>query len=146
MAYGPKNLQTNFAAASLTHFGGVYLLRQFLHQLRLRRFLGLHIQYPQRNNRYSITETLLALIYPIILGLEKIEVSALLKTNGVFQYLTGLPSFPNPTTLRRFLLRSAPEILPQLCKIHNNLRTRFLCFPFTPSSFWFDCDSTVQRL
>jgi hypothetical protein len=85
-------------------------------------------------------------MYPIILGLEKIEVSALLKTNGVFQYLTGLPSFPNPTTLRRFLIRSAPEILPQLSKVHNNLRAYFLCFPSTPSSFWFDCDSTVQTL
>jgi hypothetical protein len=146
MAYGPKNLQTSFAAASLTHFGGVYLLRQFLHQLRLRRFLGLHIQYPQRNNRYSITETLLALIYPIILGLEKIEVSAFLKTNGVFQYLTGLPNFPNPTTLRRFLVRSAPELLPQVHKIHNDLRSHFLCLPYTLSSFWLDCDSTVQTL
>jgi hypothetical protein len=146
MAYGPKNLQTSFSAASLTHFGGVYLLRQFLHQIRLRRFLGLRIQYPQRNNRYSITETLFALIYPIILGLEKIEVSAFLKTNGVFQYLTGLPSFPNPTTLRRFLVRSAPDLLLQIRKIHNELRFHFLSLPYTPSSFWFDCDSTVQTL
>lgn len=85
-------------------------------------------------------------MYPMILGLEKIEVSALLKTNGVFQYLTGLPSFPNPTTLRRFLVRSAPELLPQLRKAHDNLRLHFLCSPSTPSSFWFDCDSTVQTL
>jgi hypothetical protein len=61
------------------------------------------IPYPQRNNRYTLSEIILALIYPMILGLEKIEVSALLKTNGVFQYITGLPSFPDPTTLRRFL-------------------------------------------
>ncbi len=33
---------------------------------------------------------------------------SLLKENGVFQYLTGLPTYPNPTTLRRFLLRMGP--------------------------------------
>jgi len=108
--------------------------------------MALSISYPQRNNRYTLSELLLALIYPMILGLEKIEVSALLKTNGVFQYLTGLPSFPNPTTLRRFLIRSASLLLPQLEKTHNNLRARFLLLPSLPSSFWFDCDSTVQTL
>lgn len=146
MRTGPRNIRTKFTSPWLTHFGGIYLFSRFLQQLHLRRYLNRHLRYRQRNNRYTLTQLLIALMYPMILGLEKIEVSALLKTNGVFQYLTGLPSFPNPTTLRRFLVRSAPEILPQLSKIHNNLRAYFLCLPYTPSSFWFDCDSTVQTL
>jgi hypothetical protein len=85
-------------------------------------------------------------MYPMILGLEKIEVSALLKTNGVFQYLTGLHSFPDPTTLRRFLLRAAPDLLPKLQKAHHELRSYFLLLPRVPSSFWLDCDSTAQTL
>jgi hypothetical protein len=52
---------------------------------------------------------ILALLYPMILGLERIETTQLLRQNGVFQYLTGLPRYPDATTLRRFLLR-----LPQL--------------------------------
>lgn len=146
MAYGPKNLRTLFTASSLTHFGGVYLLRQFFHQIRLRRFLTLHLRYVQRNHRYSLAETFLALMYPMILGLEKIEVSSLLQTNGIFQYLTGLPSFPHPTTLRRFLTRAAPTLLLQLKAAHNALRSHFLCLPKTPSSFFLDCDSTVKTL
>lgn len=146
MSSGPRNIRTKFTSPWLTHFGGIYLFSRFLQQLHFRRYLNHHLRYTQRNNHYSLTELLIALMYPMILGLEKIEVSALLKTNGVFQYLTGLPSFPNPTTLRRFLVRSAPEILPQLCKIHNDLRAYFLCFPSISSSFWFDCDSTVQTL
>lgn len=146
MRSGARKIRTKFTAAGLTHFGGIYLLHQFLQQLRVRSYLALNISYPQRNNRYTLSEFLLALIYPMILGLEKIEVSALLKTNGVFQYLTGLPSFPNPTTLRRFLIRSAPLLLPQLEKTHNDFRARFLSLPSLPSSFWFDCDSTVQTL
>lgn len=82
----------------------------------------------------------------MILGLEKIEVSALLKTNGVFQYITGLPTFPHPTTLRRFLLRSASAFLPQLQVVHNTLRKHFMYLPQTRFSFWIDCDSTVKTL
>lgn len=146
MRSGARKIRTKFTAAGLTHFGGVYLLHQFLQQIRIRSYLYLNLTFPQRNNRYTLSELLLAFIYPMILGLEKIEVSALLKTNGVFQYLTGLPSFPNPTTLRRFLIRSASLLLPQLEKTHNDLRAHFLLSPSLPSSFWFDCDSTVQTL
>lgn len=146
MRSGARKIRTKFIAASLTHFGGVYLLHQFLQQLRLRSYLIRTLSFPQRNHRYTLSELLLALMYPMVLGLEKIEVSALLKTNGVFQYFIGLPSFPHPTTLRRFLVRSAPILLPQLREIHNDLRAYFLCQPNTPSSFWLDCDSTTRTL
>lgn len=144
--HGARNIRIAFTSAQLSHFGGVYLLHQFFQHLGLRTFLSYSISYPQRNNRYTLSELLIALMYPMILGLEKIEVSALLGTNGVFQYITGLPSFPHPTTLRRFLIRSAPELLPQIRAVHDDLRAHFLCLPATPSSFWLDCDSTVHTL
>lgn len=146
MSYGSRKIRTKFTATGLTHFGGVYLFHQFLQQLRFRSYLSWYLSLSQRNNRYSLTEILLALLYPMILGLEKIEVSALLKTNGVFQYLTGLPHIPNPTTLRRFLVRAASHLLPQLRDAHNELRQHFLVLPERPSSFWIDCDSTAQTL
>lgn len=129
MHRGASNIRAKFTAASLTHFGGVYLVHQFLQQIQLRTFMHANVSYTQRNNRYSLSEVIMALIYPMILGLEKIEVSALLKTNGVFQYITGLPMFPNPTTLRRFLLRSASVILPQIQTVHDTLRKHFICLP-----------------
>ena len=146
MSYGSRKIQTKFTASGLTHFGGVYLFHQFLQQLHFRSYLSQCLFFTRRNNRYTLTELLLAFLYPMILGLEKIEVSALLKTNGIFQYLTGLPHFPDPTTLRRFLVRSAPELLPQIRCAHNELRTHFLTLPKTPSSFWLNCDSTTQTL
>lgn len=146
MRPGARHLRTNFAAASLTHFGGIYLVHAFLQRLCFRTFLMRKIHYPQRNNHYTLSEMLLALMYPMILGLEKIEVSALLKTNGVFGYITGLPAFPDPQTFRRFLVRATPDILPQLRDAHDQLRTHFLCLPATPSSFWIDCDSTACTL
>lgn len=146
MRSGARNIRTTFAAPSLTHFAGIYLFHRFLQQLKLRTYLSEHILYTARNNRYTLSEMILALIYPMILGLEKIEVSALLKTNGVFQYLTGIPSFPNPTTLRRFLVRSASDLLPFLLEIHNSLRKYFITQPSMPPSYCIDFDSTANTL
>jgi len=135
-----------FSASSLTHFGGIYLIHSFLQQLRFRTYLSRSMALPGRNRRYTLTELLVALMYPMILGLERIEVSALLKTNGVFQHITGLPSFPDPSTMRRFLVRNASILLPQLVSVHNELRQHFLVFPSVLSSHWLDCDSTVRTL
>jgi hypothetical protein len=53
--------------------------------------LNASIRFSQRNHRYSVSESLLAVLYPILLGLGRIETTRLLKPNGVSQYLTGLP-------------------------------------------------------
>lgn len=80
--------------------------------MRLRKLLTQEARLPQRNNRYSAGEMLLPLLYPMTLGLERIETTQLLRQNGVFQYLTGLPRYPEATTLCRFLLRVAQAASP----------------------------------
>jgi len=146
MRQGALRLRVNFTAASLTHFGGVYLLHQFLQKLRLRSLAYRMIPYQQRNNRYTLSELLLAQLYLMMLGFETIEESALLKADGVFQYIVGLPSFPDATTLRRFLVRSASVIQPYFHATHNVLREYFLTLPSTRSSFCLDFDSTAKTL
>jgi len=146
MKYGPKNLQISFAGKNLTHFAGLHFLQRFFQKLNLRYLLSHHIRFPQRNNRYSIAEEILALLYPIILGLGRIETSHILKHNGVFQYLTGLPTYPNPTTLRRFLLRMAPLSLNKLRKLHDKLLLIMIQKPKMPLRVIFDLDSTVLVL
>jgi len=146
MGKGPRKLRIVFGAQSLTHYGGVYLLHRFLTRIGVKRALGQQVKVAQRNNRYSGGELFLALLYPMILGLGRIETTQLLGHNGVFQYLTGLQTYPNPTTLRRFLLRAAPRALPKL----RRLRDRFLALmairPQRPSRLIFDIDSTVLVL
>jgi len=143
MARGPRKLKVKFGSTSLTHYGGVYLLHRFFSRLRLRKLLTREARFLQRNNRYSVGEMLLALLYPMILGLERIETAQLLRQNGVFQYLTGLPSYPEATTLRRFLLRVAPVALPRLRALHDRLLHRMTVRPQAPSRLIFDVDSTV---
>jgi len=142
----PRHVIISFTGNSLTHFGGIYLLQSFLKQLKLRKQLRHYLQFDQRNNRYTIAEEILALVYPISLGLGRIETSHLLKHNGVFQYLTGLPTYPNPTTLRRFLLRMAPLALPKLKNFHDRLLSSMILKPESPTRVIFDLDSTVLIL
>jgi len=146
MRRSPKNLQISFSGRRLTHFGGLYLLQKFFQKIKLRSLLSQYLHFSQRNNRYSVAEEMLALIYPISLGLGRIETSHLLKHNGVFQYLTGLPTYPNPTTLRRFLLRMAPLTLPRLRKLHDRLLLWMILKPKPPTRVIFDLDSTVLML
>lgn len=126
MPRGPRKLRGSFGSPSLTHYGGAYLLHRFFSRLRLKKLLTQEMRVVQRNNRYSVGEMLLlALLYPMILGLERIETTQLLRQNGVFQHLTGLPSYPDATTLRRFLLRVVPNALSKVRALragHGELR------------------------
>ena len=103
----------------------------------------MELRIVQRNNRYSVGEMLLALLYPMFLGLERIETTQLLRQNGVFQYLTGLPSYPDATSLRRFLLRIAPTTLPKLRALHDRFLHHFTVHKGVPARIIFDVDSTV---
>jgi len=143
MPRGPRNLPVSFSGASLTHFGGLVLLHQFVQQLGLRSSLAQAVRFPQRNNRYSITECILALVYPIVLGLGRIETTQLLRRNGVFQYLTGLPAYPDPQTLRRFLGRFAEAGVNDFLSLHDRLRQQWVGYPEPLSTAIFDFDSTV---
>src|SRR5713101_901683 len=143
MPRGPRTVAVTFGARSLTHYGGVYLLHRFLSRIGFKHAVALQVRVAQRNHRYSIGEMLFALLYPMILGLERIETTQLLRQNGVFQYLTGLPSYPEASTLRRFLLRVAPTALPKLRALHDRFLHRMTLLPERPSRVIFDVDSTV---
>ena len=146
MKRGAKNLKITFSGEKLTHFGGIYLLQKFFQRINLRSYLSQYIKFIQRNNHYSITEEILALIYPIVLGLERIETTHLLRRNGVFQYITGLPTYPNPTTLRRFLNRMTQTGLVKLRNLHDKLLLSMIIKPKPPKAVIFDLDSTVLTL
>src|SRR5467141_5036014 len=143
MRHAPRNLRLACDHKGLTHFGGIYFFREFLRMLRLRNFLSQHLTYFRRNHRYSLSQMILALVYPIVLGLDRIETASLLRANGTFQYLTGLPSFPDPQTLRRFLLNAPVHLREQLHRANDRLLQRFIHLPEHRSRLLFDLDSTV---
>src|SRR5262252_7560122 len=143
MRRSPRNLKVAWNHASLTHFGGAYFLHEFIRVLQLRDFLGRHLAYRRRNSDYSVGQMLLALIYPIILGLDRLETASFLRSNGTFQYLTGLQSFPDPQTLRRFLLQAPESFLQQMHRMNDRLLQNFIHLPDHRSRLIFDLDSSV---
>ena len=89
MPYSPRNIRIACNHAGLTHYGGVYFFHEFLRVLRFRHFLATHLTYPRRNSRYHLSQMILALMYPIVLGLDRLETASFLRSNGTFQYLTA---------------------------------------------------------
>ena len=86
---------------------------------------------------------ILALVYPIVLGLDRLETASFLRSNGTFQYLTGLPSFPDPQTLRRFLLHAPDSFWEQMHRVNDRLLQNFIHLPDHRSRLIFDLDSSV---
>jgi hypothetical protein len=142
----PRNLLVARNHRGLTHFGGAYFFHEFLRLLQLRDFLAQNVKYPRRNHRYSVSQMILALVYPIILGLDRIEAASFLRSNGTFQYLTGLPSFPDPQTLRRFLLHAPSFLWDRLHRANDRLLQNFIHWPARRSRLVLDLDSTVVTL
>jgi hypothetical protein len=143
MRRSPRNLQIACNHQGLTHFGGVYFFHEFLQVLQLRNELARYVIYPRPNQRYSVSQMMLALMYPIILGLDRLETASFLRSNGTFQYLTGLKSFPDPQTLRRFLIQAPTSFLEQIAGVNDRLLQTFIHWPSARSRLIFDLDSTV---
>ena len=70
MRRGPGNLQIVADGIGLTQFGGVGRSSIFLAS-RLRGAFARHVRFVQRNKRCSISESLEALLYPLVLGLHE---------------------------------------------------------------------------
>lgn len=139
----PRNLKISFTDAAQTHFGGIYFLQEFVALLQLRHGLAKALTDDRPRTRYSVGQMLLALMYPVVLGLDRLEAASFLRSNGVFQYLTGLPQFPNPTTLRRFLYQSDAVLHEQLRRFNDRLATKLLQYPAQRSRLLLDLDTTV---
>ena len=75
--------------------------------------------------------------------MDRLETASFLRSNGTFQYLTGLPSFPDPQTLRRFLLHAPDVFWQQMHRVNDRLLQTFIHLPAQRSRLIFDLDSTV---
>jgi hypothetical protein len=143
MRRSPKKLIIACNHRGLTHYGGVHFFHEFTRVLQIRDFIARHLAYRRRNQRYSLSQMLLALVYPIILGLDRLETASFLQANGTFQYLTGLPGFPDAQTRRRFLLFAPQNFREQLHRVNDHLLQQFIHHPRHRSRLILDLDSTV---
>src|SRR5271169_4154952 len=109
MQYLPRNIKIACNHKGLTHYGGVFFFQEVLRVLQFRHFIALRLGDFRVPNDYPLSQMLLTLVYPVILGLDRLQGAAFLRYDETFHYLTGLPRYPDPQSLRRFLLRAPPE-------------------------------------
>ena len=103
MQYLPRNIKVACNHSGLTHYGGIFFFQEFLRVLQFRNLLARHLPDFRFHHDYRLSQMTLAVIYPILLGLDRLENASLLRSDSTFHYLTGLPSYPDPQSLRRFL-------------------------------------------
>lgn len=130
MKRSPKNLQITFSGKRLPHFGGLYLLQKFFQKINLQSLLSQYTSFFQRNNRYTVTEEMLALIYPISLGLGRIETSHLSQEVG--QALLSSPSLFQRAHQRFLAWKTSPWGYPYCYRNHRTLGSMLsICFLFS---------------
>lgn len=91
MQYSPRNIKISCNNSGLTHYGGIFFFQEFLRVLQFRRLLARHLPDFRSHHDYRLSQMTLALMYPIILGLDRLENASLLRSDTTFHYLTGLP-------------------------------------------------------
>jgi Transposase DDE domain group 1 len=143
MPYLPRNIKITCNLKGLTHYGGIFFFQEFLRVLQFRHFLALRLKDFRKRHDYPLSQIVLGLVYPIILGLDRLAGAAFLRYDDTFQYLTGLPSYPDPQTLRRFLLQAPPEFREHLHRLNDRLLQQFIHSPDHRSRLILDLDSTV---
>ena len=143
MAKGLRKLPITFEEPGLTHFAGMALIHAFCQKLGLKRLLQRCLRPAPRARDYQAAARLLALLYAIIVGLDRINATQILQYNGAFQPIVGLPRFPDQTALRRFLRRLRPRHIRQLVRLHDQFRQALFARPRARSSLAFDLDSVV---
>ena len=95
MPDSPRNIKSACKHAGLTHYGGVYFFHEFLRVLQFRHFLATHLTYPRRNSRYHLSQMIMALMYPIVLG------AGSLGNSVVLTFQRHLPISPQPSRIPR---------------------------------------------
>src|SRR5256884_7144764 len=76
----PRSVKIACNNRGLSHFSGTYFFNEFLRLLHIRNFIAGRIHYPRHCRDYSISQLLLALVYVILLGLDRIETASLLRS------------------------------------------------------------------
>ena len=143
MQYLPRNIKIACNNSGLTHYGGIFFFQEFLRLLQFRRLLARRLPDFRTHRDYRLSQMTLAVMYPIILGLDRLENAALLRYDTTFHYLTGLPGYPDPQSLRRFLLHAPPDFREQLHRFNDHLLQEFIHRPEHRSRLILDLDSTV---
>src|SRR3989304_7930199 len=143
MPRGFPSFPISFEESHLTYFAGLLLIQRFCQKLGLKRLFQRCLRPSPRFRDFQPSDMILAILYAIIAGMERVTETQILQYNGAFQKIVGLSRFPDQTAIRRFLKRLTPKQIRQIVGVHDLLRQRLFDRPNQRTSLIFDLDSTV---
>ncbi len=143
MGKGLRTLSIAFEEPHLTHFAGMALIHAFAQRLGLKRLVQQVLRPAPRYREYHPADMVLAVLYAIIVGMDRVNATQILQYNGAFQRIVGLARFPDQTAVRRFLHRLRPRHIRQLVSLHDTLRRELFRRPHPRTSLVLDVDSVV---
>ena len=141
-----REIEVQFTGKNMTPWGGVGLLRKFVHKLAVEKALARHLPSPDRDCKYHPARLLLTLVYSLALGLHRISDTQLLREDVVARRLLQLPHFPHPSTFSRrlsgFTAAQAKLVGKANVSLLRQVRRRF----FHGGQVTLDLDSHVQTV
>jgi len=143
MPKGIIKFHISFVEKAITKFGGLFLIHQFCQKLKLKRLLQRHVKFQQSHQQYYSSDLIIFILYYIIAGIFRIDNTRSLQFNGVFKKLLGVKTFPNPTTIRRFLHKLPAKAIRQIIKVHDLLQEKLFFIGCPQTSMIFDLDPTA---
>jgi hypothetical protein len=146
MSKGLRKLQIIVGENGLTRFGGIFLIVWFCKKLKLKVLLRKKVAFRQRSGLNHPTDLILAIIFVIIAGINRLSKTKILQYNGTFQKIVGLKSFPYASSLRRFLKRSDPKIISGINRVHDHLRLKMFYLSRPRTNILLDFDSTAVTI
>ena len=84
----PKALRKvpfSFEEPHLTHFAGMFLIQRFCQKLGLRRLIQRHLRPGLRFRDFQPADMILAILYAMIVGMDRVNETQILQYNGAFQ-------------------------------------------------------------
>jgi hypothetical protein len=115
MRYSPRNITVACNHSGLTHFGGIYFFHEFLRVLQLRNFLARNLRYSRPNHRYSVSQMILALVYPLVLGLDRLETASFLRSQRNVSVSHWLAELSRSADIEAFSTSGARGVVGSSC-------------------------------
>ncbi len=143
---GPARTVVAGPRVDVAGFGGMWLIQGFLRRLRLRDLLVEHVRINPDPVDYAASELVLALVYAVIAGLRRIDMSELWHQNGAFLDLLDVDRFPDASAIRRFLNRLGATDVDAISALHDSLRAYLGAMPQRRKDLVLDVDAVVSAV
>lgn len=123
---GKKKVKEQFSGKNLTIFGGSGLIRRFFDRYRIKELFDSRVRVSWRRNRaYGSSGMFLSILYGMFLGYIRPYHMKVLCKDKVFQRIVGLNSFPDQSTISRFLSSMKVAIVREISYLNFDFLMKF---------------------